>query len=154
MANMKFTQQRADGYKDTRSNEDYVTDLNALNTDQASVQGQGYIRPTDHPDYEGRKARPIMDSGVFAKDVETEDMRDDNAYNAAAQKLREAQDGADIRELVSELYDEYPELQTLKIQTDRKHPAMKLGEMYAATFNQSRISNRKGKKDESERKFG
>ena len=143
-SNLTFTQKRATGYADVRSSGDLVEDATEKNIDQAAVQGQGFVKPTKRGGT-GRNGHGLVGGATFAKDVVTEEMEEDNAYNAAARKLKEAQSGSDLKMLIAELHSDYPELMNL----DRKltqHPAMKLGRMLAAEMDKGRLRQGTSKK--------
>lgn len=143
-SNLTFTQKRKTGYADTRSSGDWVEDATKKNIDQKSVQGQGFTK-MPKPGMTGRNGHGLVGGSTFAKDVETGDMVKDNAYEAAARKLKEAQTGSDVKMLIDELHKDFPELKNI----DRKltdHPAMKLGKMLSEQLNSGRIQRGSGKR--------
>ena len=136
--------ERKTGYADTRSSGDWVEDATKKNIDQKAVQGEGFTKLPKQDMY-GSKGHGLIGGSTFAKDVETEAMEQDNAFEAAARKLKEAQSGSDLKMLVDELYTDFPELKKL----DRnltQHPAMKLGRMLAEEMNKGRLRQGNKKK--------
>ena len=121
MANLKFTQSRSTGYAHVRSSGDWVEDETDMNVDQKLIDRTKNVDP-----------------GVFGTNEEHEEK--DEAFEAAAQALKEAQDGGDIKQIVAELMSKHPELASNMMKTQTKHPVFRLGKLYSDELNQGSLN--------------
>ncbi len=133
-ANLKFTKQRASGYADVRSSGDWVEDETELNVDQELINKTKNVNPS-----------------LFGYDEENEE--EDEAFEAAARALQEAQDGGEIRQIVSDLMEEYPRLAGL-LNTQTDHPVFRLGKLYSETMNGNRLKRTNGSTKSWQERFG